>query len=465
MSTARRLAPADAMFVYGETREAPQHVGTLLRFTPPADAGGDYLRTTFETLRSEAPVAPPWNRKLATPWLAFNPVHSWVADKSFDIDYHVRRTAVPAPGDERELGILIARLHASPLDLTKPPWELHVIEGLEGGAFAMFFKVHHSLVDGYTMTRTLEMAFSSTPESGPARLFYSVPLDAPATVPQRLLWADPGSALGGSATDARAVVALTRALTRLALRRSALVGSFDAPNSIFNRRITRNRRFATQQYPLDQLKRLAKASGTTLNDVALAVCGGGLRTYLRELDELPDRPLIAFVPVNVRPKGDPGGGNAVGGMLASLGTHLADPVERLKAVNASTQQAKRQLEGMTKDAVMAYSQALLAPSALQVLSAMSGIPGAQRRTFNVTISNVPGPAQTLYFGESRLEASYPASIIAHGLALNITLFSYDGKMHLGFTGCRDTVPHLQRLAVHTGEAVAELEAALSTSAG
>lgn len=465
MSTARRLAPADAMFVYAETREAPQHVGTLLRFTPPADAGGDHLRRVLERLRSEVPVASPWNRKLATPWLPFNPVHSWVADRSFDLDYHVRRTAVPAPGDERELGILIARLHASPLDLTKPPWELHVIEGLEGGAFAMFIKVHHSLVDGYTMTRTLELAFTPEPDSGPARLVHNVPLDSPAEVPQRLLWADPGSALGTSARDARAIVALTRAFGRLALRRSPLVGSFDAPNTIFNRRITRNRRFATQQYQLDQLKRLATASGTTLNDVALAVCGGGLRTYLRELDELPDRPLIAFVPVNVRPKGDPGGGNAVGGMLASLGTHLADPVERLQAVHASTQHAKQQLEGMTKDAVMAYSQALLAPSALQVLSAVSGIPGGHRRTFNVTISNVPGPARTLWFGGSRLEASYPASIIAHGLALNITLFSYDGKMHLGFTGCRDTVPHLQRLAVHTGHAVAELEAALNTSAG
>jgi WS/DGAT/MGAT family acyltransferase len=465
MSTARRLAPADAMFVYGETREAPQHVGTLMRFTPPADAGGDHLRTTFERLRNEVPVVAPWNRKLATPWLPFNPVHSWVADRSFDLDYHVRRTAVPAPGDERELGILIARLHASPLDLTKPPWELHVIEGLEDGAFAMFVKVHHSLVDGYTMSKTFELAFTPEPDAGPPRLFHNVPLDAPAAVPQRLLWADPGSALGTSATDARAVVALTRAFGRLALRRTPLVGSFDAPNSIFNRRITRNRRFATQQYPLDQLKQLAKASGTTLNDVALAVCGGGLRTYLRELDELPDRPLIAFVPVNVRPKGDPGGGNAVGGMLASLGTHLADPVERLQAVHASTQHAKQQLEGMTKEAVMAYSQALLAPSGLQVLSAMSGLPGAHRRTFNVTISNVPGPARTLWFGGSRLEASYPASIIAHGLALNITLFSYDGKMHLGFTGCRDTVPHLQRLAVHTGAAVAELDTALRTSAG
>ena len=463
MSTARRLAPADAMFVYGETREAPQHVGTLMRFTPPAGADGDHLRTLFGRLRREVPVAPPWNRKLATPWLPFNPVHAWVPDRSFDFDYHVRRTAVPAPGDERELGTLVARLHASPLDLTKPPWELHVVEGLEGGGFAMFMKVHHALVDGYTMSRTLELAFTPEPDSGTPRMCFNVPLDAPVDVPQRLQWADPGSALASSVTDARAMVALTRAFGRLALRRSPLVGSFDAPDTIFNRRITRNRRFATQQYPLDRLKRLARASGTTLNDVALAVCGGGLRTYLHELDELPDRPLIAFVPVNVRPKGDPGGGNAVGGMLASLGTHLADPVERLQAVHASTSHAKRQLEGMTKDAVMAYSQALLAPSALQVLSAASGLPGAYRRTFNVTISNVPGPARTLWFGGSRLEASYPASIIAHGLALNITLFSYDGKMHLGFTGCRDTVPHLQRLAVHTGAAVAELETALATS--
>ena len=465
MSSARRLAPADAMFVYGETREAPQHVGLLQRFTPPADAGHDHLRTTFETLRREVPVAAPWDRKLATPWLPFSPVHYWVPDTSFDLDYHVRRTAVPAPGDERELGILIARLHASPLDLTKPPWEVHVVEGLEGGAFAVFMKAHHSLVDGYTMTRLLERAFSLEPESGPGRLFYNVPLDSPAGAPRRALWADPTAALERSAADARALLALTRAWGRLALRRPALVGSFDAPDSIFNRRITRNRRFATQQYPLDQLKRLAAASGTTLNDVALAVCGGGLRAYLQELDELPDLPLIAFVPVNVRPKGDPGGGNAVGGMLASLGTHLADPVERLQAVHASTTHAKQQLEGMTKDAVMAYSQALLAPSGLQVLSAMSGLPGRHRRTFNVTISNVPGPASTLWFGRSRLEASYPASIIAHGLALNITLFSYDGKMHLGFTGCRDTVPHLQRLAVHTGAAVAELESALGTADG
>lgn len=455
------LSPADAMFVYGESRDAPQHVGSLLRFGPPPDVTPNYLRDVFEAIKSAPDVVSPWNRRLATPWFQHSPVHAWVVEPDFDIEYHVRRTAVPAPGDERELGTLIARLHASPIDLSKPPWEVHLIEGLHDGGFAMFCKVHHSLVDGYTMTRALEQTFSSSPGGRENRLFFNVPIDTPAPDADGL-WANPASFLRASARDATSALALTRALARLTLRRGPLVGSMEAPDTILNRRITRNRRFATQRYPLAQLKGLAKSGGATLNDVVLAVCGGGLRAYLLEQNALPDRPLVAFVPVNVRPKGDPGGGNAVGAMLASLATDVADPVERLRAVTASTTEAKKQLDGMTKDAVIAYSQALLAPAGLQTLSAITGL-GRQPRTFNVTISNVPGPAQPLYFAGSRLEASYPASIVGHGMGLNITLFSYAGEMGFGFTGCRDTVPHLQRLAVHTGAAVAELEAALDAA--
>ena len=154
MARPRPLRPADAMFVYSETREAPQHVGTLLRFGPLPDAAPGHLRDVLRAAAQTAEVVPPWNRRLATPWFQHNPVHAWVTDDAVDVDYHVRRTAVAAPGDERELGVLIGRLHASPLDLTKPPWELHLVEGLEDGGFAMFLKVHHALVDGYTLTRT-----------------------------------------------------------------------------------------------------------------------------------------------------------------------------------------------------------------------------------------------------------------------------------------------------------------------
>jgi WS/DGAT/MGAT family acyltransferase len=440
------------VFVHTETREAPQHVGTLLRFGPRPDGAPGHLRDVLRTAGRAAPVVPPWNRKLATPGWQHNPVHTWVTDDAVDVDYHVRRTAVASPGDERELGVLIGRLHAAPLDLSKPPWELHVVEGLADGGFAMFLKVHHALVDGYTLTRTVERAFTSDPDTRGAPLFFQVPAAEAPTAG----WSVPGLPTG---EDVRSAVALSRALGRLALRRGPLVASLDAPDTIFNRRITRNRRFATQDYPLAQLKGLAKATGTTLNDVVLAVCGGGLRSYLLEQGALPASPLVAFVPVDVRPAGDPGGGNAVGGMLASLGTDVADPVERLRAVHASTSQAKRQLEGMTRDAVLAYSQALLSPLGWQTWSAVAGLAG-QARTCNVTISNVPGPKEPRWFEGARLQAAYPASIVHHGLALNITLFSYAGGVHVGFTGCRDTVPHLQRLAVRTGEALTALDAAV-----
>lgn len=459
-----RLSPADAVFVYGETREAPQHVGSLLRFSSPPGARADFLRAALDELRGDAGVASPWNRRLATPRLQYNPVHTWVPDDSFDLDYHVRRTAVPAPGDERELGILVARLHGSPLDLTKPPWELHLMEGLEDGGFGMYVKVHHALVDGYTFSTTLQQAFSPDSENRQVRLFFHVPIDTAGAGGNGLLPLGPAGYL--RASNVRSVLTLQRALTRLAFRRAPLVGAFDAPNTIFNQRITRNRRFATQQYPLTLLKRLGKASGATLNDVALAVCGGALRRYLLERGDLPDKPLVAFVPVNVRPQGDPGGGNAVGGMLTSLATDVADPVARLQAVRESTTQAKQQFEGMTREQIVAYSQALLAPSAMQMLGAMSGLRGPQLpRNFNIVVSNVPGPPEPLYFQGARMDASYPLSIVNHGFALNVTLFSYAGNMHVGFTGCRDTVPHLQRLAVYTGQAVAELDDALTTSTG
>lgn len=461
MALPRPVGPADATFLYAESRESAQHTGTLMRFRAPEDAPPDYLRGVLQRLRTGPQVASPWNRKLATPGFQYNPLHTWVEDKDFDFDYHVRRTAVPAPGDERELGILVARLHASHLDLFKPPWELHVIEGLESGSFALLLKVHHALADGYTMSTIASQFLSVDPDELEPRMFFNIPINsAPGAADPAAALRNPVELLRSVGRGAGSVGAVARALTRLTVKRGALVGTFQAPNSMFNQRITRNRRFATQQYPLEQLKRIATASGTKLNDVALAACGGALRKYLLEQGDLPSKPLIAFVPVNVRPKGDPGGGNAVGAMLASMATDVADPVERLRAVAASTQEAKNQYQGLSREAIMAYSAALMSPIGLQTLGAVTGL-RAQQQLFNVTVSNVPGPTEALYFAGARMEACYPLSIIAHGLALNITLFSYAGQMHIGFTGCRDTVPHLQKLALYTGDAVGELEQALT----
>jgi WS/DGAT/MGAT family acyltransferase len=237
-----------------------------------------------------------------------------------------------------------------------------------------------------------------------------------------------------------------------------LVTPLQAPLSVLNRKISRNRRFATQRFEADRLKRLARTHGGTLNDAVLALTATALRRFLLEQDALPAEPLTTMVPVNIRAKGDTdGGGNEVGAILASLATDVADPVERMRAIVASTKRAKEQLQGMSKSALLQYAAVILAP---MLLSLVPGAVGRVRPGFNVVISNVPGPTRSLYFRGARLEAIYPLSIPFHGYGLNVTVSGYDGDLDFGFTGCRDTVPHLQRLAVYAADALTELEAAM-----
>ena len=464
-----RLGLQDLIFIYGETSSSKMHVAGLLPFTPPADAPRDYLRTMIDDARRQEVMAP-WNRKLAHPRLQFSPVHSWVTDTDFDFDYHVRRSALASPGDERELGILVSRLHSNHLDLTRPPWEIHVIEGLEGGRFALYMKIHHALVDGYSAMRMLARSLTTDPESRDTRMFFNVPTPkrerrAPAA-PSNLLTSTLralggfGSQVAGGVSSA---VDLTNALVKTQIRRDGdyaqIAGSASAPHSILNARISRNRRFATQQYEFDRLRAVSSQHGSTINDVALAIIGGGLRKFLTDFDKLPDRSLIAFLPVNVRPKGDEGGGNAVGAILAPMGTDIEDPVERLEKITAATRASKAQLQTMSPTAIIAYTAALLAPAGGQVAGALTGLQTPWPYTFNLCVSNVPGPREPLYFNGSRLEATFPVSIPIHGMALNITLQSYAETMNFGFVGCRDALPHLQRLAVYTGDALGELEKA------
>lgn len=460
MSPKRSLSTLDRSFLAGETRESMMHVGALLPFSPPAEGAGNFHRQLLEELKRDLKVVPPWNLKLRHPDLLSSPLQAWVEDPALDLDYHVRRSALPWPGDERELGILVSRLHSHPIDFQRPPWEVHFIEGLEGNRFACYFKVHHSLIDGFTGIRLLTRSLSSSPDDRATPMFFSVPAleagprdeEPPPTVDSLLALAreqagvvkDVGKALWNVVRGSRGP-------------EGHLVSPLEAPRSVLNRRVSRNRRFATQQYPLDRIKALAERSGGTLNDVVLALCAGALRRFLVEQAALPDRPLTAMLPVNARPKDDPGGGNAVGAILASLATDVADPVERLRAIVASTGRAKEQLQGMSKAAIVQYGAVQMAPL---LLSLVPGAVGRLPPAFNLVISNVPGPDRPLYFRGWRLEATYPVSIPFHGYALNITAQSYAGTLNFGFTGCRDTLPHLQRLAVYTVEALEELERAL-----
>jgi diacylglycerol O-acyltransferase / wax synthase len=465
LTMTRRLSALDTLFLYSEGPETMMHVAALLPFTPPPGASPTYLRDIVDRARASGTVTAPWNRKLRHPRLVPGPIQAWVSDDHVDLDYHVRRSALASPGDERELGVLVSRLHSHPLDLTRPPWEMHIIEGLEGGRFAIYIKIHHSLCDGYTGMRLLTRSMSTDPGDLDTPLFFSVPAPPSATRETQHHGASLEGLANAVAHHAISALSLGKLTLDTLMRREPrdLIALPQAPHSMLNRRIGRSRRFAIQQYPLSLLKQLGAERDATINDVLLAIIGGGLRTWLSELGELPQSSLIAFVPVNVRPAGDSGGGNAVGGMLAHLGTDVADPVQRLELVSASTRAAKLQLERMTREAIGAYSALLLAPAAMQVAAALTGIRPPAPLAFNLTVSNVPGPRKTMYLCGSRLQGNYPASIPVHGCALNVTVHSYANTANLGFIGDRDALPHLQRLAVHTGHALQELEGRLTAA--
>lgn len=453
-----RLTALDRTFLIGETRASMMHVGVLAPFSPPDHPPADFFRSVLDELKELPKACPPWTQKLRFPDLVSSPLQSWVDDDDFDVDYHVRRSALPSPGGERELGILVSRLHSNRIDFHRPPWEVHFIEGLEGGRVAIYFKVHHALVDGFTGMRLLMRSLSTDPAELDTPLFFTRPPperpprpeDAPPTLDALVgLLRDQ---LGATRHVGHAAMNLWRASRK---QDDALVAPLQAPRSVLNRKISRNRRFATQRLDAERLRGIAHARGGKLNDAVLALTGAALRRFLLELGALPDDAMTAMVPVNVRAKDDPGGGgNAVGAILASFATDVADPVARLDAVIASTRRGKEQLEGMSKGAAMQYAALLLSP---MLLSQLPWAAGRVRPAFNVVVSNVPGSESPLYFRGWRCEAVYPVSIPFHGFGLNVTVCGYAGELDFGFTGCRDTVPHLQRLAVYLGEAARELE--------
>ena len=464
MSVAR-LNPLDTAWLFTESRATPNHVGGLLQFRLPDDAPKDYLRQLMVEFRSHRSFTAPWNRRLKYPFTK-NPVPAWVEDQDIDLEYHVRHAGLPWPGGERELGEMIGLLQSTPLDLSRPPWECTVIEGLKGNRFALFIKIHHSLIDGVSGMMLLQRAMSFDREES---------LDLPPFWAQRgRRKSQPGksapvptmanvmaSAIGGLRAQVRTVPQLITAfaqfLKRIGDDDDGLAIPFDTPMSILNGRVREKRRFATQQFPLERLRKLAVAGNCTINDIVLTVCGGALRRYLAERDSLPEKPLVAGIPVSVRPKDDEGAGNAISFILATLGTDIVDPKLRLASIKASVQHGKDHVRQLPRRAMLQYTMLLMAPT---IITLLTGIGGRIRPMFNITISNVPGPEQPLYFRGAELVAIYPASIVTQGQALNITCESYAGLMNFGFTACHTTVPSMQKIAVYTADAVEELEAVL-----
>ena len=451
----------DSAWLYAESYRTPMQVAMLATFAVPEDRP-DFVHDLVARWREVRDFQPPFNYLLK-----MTPVPSWkeLGPDEIDLDYHFRHNALPRPGSQRELGVLVSRLHSTKLDRRYPLWECHLIEGIEDNQWSMYMKVHHSQIDGVGGVRLLKRMMSIDHDARDMLPPWAVGTRGPdqSGIPRK---AHPpalqqnGFSLSSAAGAGAAVVSsLGRTYSE------SVIGSndqgravpFKTPKTLFNGRIHTPRRFATQHYSIDRMRAVASATGGSLNDVFLAICGGSLRRYLTDAGELPDQPLIANVPVSVRPGDQPGVGNAITFLYSSLGTDVADPIRRIRAIQESTRLGKERLPAVDGLAMDAYTAVLMAPFLSQ---SILGFGGRGRPASNVVISNVPGPFEPRYIDGSRLLEIYPVSLLFNGQALNITAVSYDGEFNIGFTGCRDSIPSLQKIAVNAGEELEELEAAL-----
>jgi len=451
------LNPLDAVWLMMESADTPMHIGVLAIFRKPRNAPGTWLSSLAAGMReSRKPVAP-WNYRLAGNF--GNPLtpHLTVA-RNFELDYHFRHSALPSPGGERELGVMLSLLHSNALEQSRPLWEFHLIEGLARDRFAFYIKVHNALVDNVNGVPMILNMLSAS-----ARKRHMEPLWM-----QPLGRGEQARKADSAGFDLRnGVAAATEAVSSMGQAVSGFLsnpfkrrdgGSFllptGTPRSTLNRRINSQRRIATQQFDQKRIDRLAAETDSTLNELLAYLCGSFLRRFFKEYNALPDESLIGAVPVSLFEHSERLPGNAIAGIRIALGTHIGDPLRRLEAVKRSIKNARRDRASMPGNSVTAYVMMRAAP----IYASQTPVIGQfVPPLFNLAVSNTPGPDKPMYYNGSRMEAIYPVSPLMQFSALSIDCVSYAGTLNIGFTGARDTLPHLQRMAVYMGYAVSELE--------
>ena len=447
------ISPTDLIFLLGESREHPMHVGGLQLFAPPDGTGPEFLRGIYDVLVGQTEVQPTFRKHPAFFGGVTNLV--WSSEKEVDLDYHLRRSALPTPGRVRELLELVSRLHGTLLDRHRPLWEAHLIEGLDDGRFAVYTKFHHALIDGVSAMKLMQGTLTTDPADTDLRAPWSLP-------PRPRTGSKQGPSLlqtiGQAASSVVGLAPTTLSLARAALLEQQLTLPFRAPKTMLNVRIGGARRVAAQSWALERIQKVKSAAGVTVNDVVLTMCAGALRKYLAEENALPDTPLVAMVPVNLRTENDAeGGGNLVGAILCNLATDVEDPVRRLEAVAASMRDNKKVYSELPRVQQLAVSAALIGGLALALLP---GFVATVPPPFNIVISNVPGARQPMYWNGARLDGSYPFSIPLDGQALNITLANNADNLDFGLVGDRRSVPSLQRLLGHLETSLEDLERAV-----
>jgi diacylglycerol O-acyltransferase / wax synthase len=464
----RQLTSVDAQFLALESARQTGHVAGLAILDPSTAPGGSLDAADIKRLMEERlPLLPPLRWRLTEiPFGLDYPF--WIDDPDFDLDFHVRELALPGPGSDKQLGEQVSRIVARPLDRGRPLWELYVIHGLEAGGTAVLTKIHHALIDGMSGAEIMGLLLDLSPEGRelpdappperdrgpgdlellgrgllglpryPMRLLRSLP----AAVPN--IEDTPFGVLPGAGTVGRLAGVFQRALgagDQRALGRKALV----APRTSFNGRISPHRRFALGKLPLDAVKAVKNAHGCTVNDVVVSICASAVRRWLIEHDELPAEPLIAQIPISVRTSEQAGTyGNRIMLMAAPLFTDEPDPIRRLYRTHEAMLEVKERHRALPaellQDANHFIPPAVFHRAAQLTFRLSSSRPG--RPTWNLVVSNVPGPQFPLYMAGAKLEANYPVSVITDGMGLNITVMSYNGDLDFGLVGDRDQIPDL-----------------------
>jgi diacylglycerol O-acyltransferase / wax synthase len=458
----QRLTGLDATFLYLENANMPLHVASTAVFDPSDVPGGYSFEKVLNLIDARLHLLPPFRRRLVeVPFQLHHPL--WIEDPDFDLEYHVRRAALPAPGGPAELAEFAADVFSRPLDRSRPLWEIYAVEGLEGGHIAMVSKVHHAAIDGVSGAEITVNLLDLQPE--PVQYEPDEPWK-PDRIPSDFELV--GWALGSLARQPLAALKAVRrtagAMVNVRRRNrepdvAPPPSLFSAPRTSFNTTITAHRKVAFTSVSLEDVKAVRKELGGTVNDVVLALCAGTLRNYLERRGELPDEPLVAMVPISVRTEDEKGAlGNRVSSMLTSLATDVADPAKRLDAIREGTQGAKEQDKAIGADTLTNWTEfaaPAVAARAARLISRMKVL-DRLRPIFNVTISNVPGPPFALYSAGAKMVALYPMGPIMDSAALNMTVMSYMGDMYFGIVACKDTLPDVDDIATGLTEALDDL---------
>lgn len=444
----RLLSLLDQMFLRMESPRTPMHIGALAIFKLPAGAPPTFVRDLHAAFSKMTYLPFPFDS--AVTGLALADAAAW-EQVDPEPEYHVRLTALPAPGSEADLGRLVERLHSQPLDLTRPLWEAYLIEGLADDRFAFYFKGHHAAVDGMGAMNLITGWLTTDPDGAPG---VASTEGRPVEVGLLGRFRIPARRAGEGLV---ATGELLRRLPAMALGSNSTVrAALGTPRTPINARVTPHRRFATQVLALPRLRAVAQQTGTTVNDVVLTCVAGSVRRYLEEQDALPSASLTVSVPVGF--DRDEETVNAAAGFVTPLGTDLADPRDRLRVIHGATQRGKQDIGDLSANAAQFYTLLGLVPLAI---AQRTGVLQKLPPLFNFTVSNVVLSKEKLYLLGAELQLLAPISFLVDGYGLNVTLIGYTDKVTLGIVGCRDTLPHLQRIATYTADALDELEAAVS----